>query len=88
MLKVFFGAHAALATTEQWIQDYEREQNAVRSRYRAIRTMVGDDLADRPEVPFWLLSLRRGELLTDARLRWCREARATLRALVAGQEDS
>lgn len=40
VLKFFFGAHVPLAVTEERMRDYEREQQAVAARYRAIEAMV------------------------------------------------
>jgi len=78
VLKFFFGAHVPLDVTEGRMRDYEREQRAVAARYRAIEALIGGELGRRPDAPYWLMSLRRGQLLTRARLRWCRECRATL----------
>lgn len=81
MLKVFFGGQASIETVERHVEDEERRQQEAAASYEALRHMLGDDLAGRPEFPYWLMSLRRGELLTEARLRWCRECRDMLRDL-------
>lgn len=78
VLKFFFGAHVPLDVTEQRMRAYRREQLAVSARYRAIEALLGSRLSHRPDAPYWLMSLRRGQLLTRARLRWCRECLAML----------
>jgi hypothetical protein len=87
LLKIFFGARTSLELTEQRLLEHQRQQRAVRAGYRQVRTMIGDDPDDRPEAPFWRLSLRRGELLTEARLRWCRESLETSRRMRAGRHS-
>lgn len=73
MLKLFFGTHADRGRHLEMIRDHRRRLEETRARYAEIEAMLRDGLGDRPEVPFWLMSLRRGQLLTDARLRWCDE---------------
>lgn len=84
LLKIFFGARTSLELTERRLVEHQRQQRAVRAGYRRVRRLIDDDPGDRPEAPFWRLSLRRGELLTDARLRWCRESLETIRRMRAG----
>jgi DNA-binding PadR family transcriptional regulator len=86
MLKVFFGAPAGPAVCLSRIDGYERQQRALRDGYRAIERMLRAGLADRPEAPYWLMSLRRGQLLTDARLRWCRECRSRLGRMTTAEQ--
>ena len=75
MLKIFFGAQADLDLCAQRIRDYQVQQEAKRDSYAEIEEMLSEAASDRPEAFFWLLSLRRGQLLTEARLAWCAEAR-------------
>jgi DNA-binding PadR family transcriptional regulator len=78
LLKIFFGAQAEPAGCAAMIRDHRQQQEALRDRYASIERMLREELADteRPDVPFWLMTLRRGQILTDARLRWCRESEA------------
>jgi PadR family transcriptional regulator, regulatory protein AphA len=73
MLKVFFGSHAGPELCAERIRAYREHQEAVRVEYGRIEAMVRKGLAERPEVPYWLMSLRRGQLLNEARLRWSDE---------------
>jgi hypothetical protein len=75
---VFFGSRASLDVIERHVVEHQRQQQAIRDRYRDVEKTIRAHLDDRPEMPYWLMSLRRGQLLTRARLRWCRECRALI----------
>lgn len=78
MLKLFFGSHAGPEVTAGRIATYRTQQQAIQRQYADIERMIRAGLADRPEAPYWLMSLRRGQLLTEARLRWCEECEALM----------
>lgn len=78
LLKVFFGGQIGRRQIARHIQAHMRHQEALRSTYAEIATMLHDEADATPEAPFWRMTLRRGQLLTEARLRWCRECLAEL----------
>lgn len=73
MLKFFFGADVPADVHERRLLDYEKEQNRVREQYKVIEHALRNSLSECDAAVFWLMSLRRGQLLTDSRIRWCRE---------------
>ncbi|MDX1394412.1 MAG: PadR family transcriptional regulator [Gemmatimonadota bacterium] len=73
VLKMFFGAHSSRDRLARLMDERRRDLEETRDRYAEIEAMLREGLEDRPEVPFWLITLRRGQLLTEARLRWCEE---------------
>jgi len=78
MLKIFFGVEAGLDRCADLIREYRAAQEAKRDTYAGIAQMLRDSLSDRPAAVYWFMSLRRGQLLTDARLQWCNECAALL----------
>jgi PadR family transcriptional regulator, regulatory protein AphA len=76
LLKVFFGAQTPVQATIRQVTDERAQQEGVREAYAAIEARLRAN--ESPDAPYWLLTLRRGQLLTEARLRWCDE---TLQAL-------
>jgi len=88
MLKLFFGAHAGPDATAANIRAYRRQHEATGRQYAATEQMLRKGLADRPEVPYWLMALRRGQLLTEARLTWCAECEALIGDLGLDKEAS
>ena len=83
MLKVFFGARAGLEVTAARIREYREREQATCTADAVIESTLREGLADRPEAPSWLLSLRCGPLLTEARLCWCDECEDQIRTLQA-----
>lgn len=81
LLKVFFGARGSLRTCRRRIEAHRQEQTELLERYREIGTLTEEGGDDRPEGPFWRISLRRGVLLTEARIRWCEECLEMLATL-------
>ena len=77
-LKIFLGAHTDLARTERMVLDHEREQTRIRDGYKATEQSILSVMRRRPEAAYWMMALKRGQLLTEARLRWCQECRAMI----------
>lgn len=81
MLKFFFGAEVPVDVHEQRLLDYGREQKRIREQYKIIEQALRTSHSECDDAVFWLMSLRRGQLLTDSRIRWCRECLATIAEL-------
>lgn len=86
LLKVFFGAHASPAVSRRLIEAHRAEQVERMERYRRAADGGGDEESVRREAPFWWMALRRGILLTEARIRWCDECCRKLDALMMLEE--
>lgn len=78
LLKVFFGAHTAVEESVRQIEAYRDQQQERRTTFDAMEELLRGEESDAPDTPFRLLTLRRGQLVTEARLRWCREALRSL----------
>lgn len=84
LLKVFFGAQGSLELCRGRLAADKREQEAKLLRYAEIGELAAG-AGERPDSLFWRMSLRRGVLLTEARLRWCDEC---IRMIDAIQTES
>lgn len=85
LLKVFFGAQSPVQDTIDQVAGHRARQEAVQQTYAGIEEMLRKDLDQNDDAAFQLMTLRRGQLLTEARLRWCDETLATLRQMQAGE---
>ena len=91
LLKVFFGAQVPVQVTLDQLSAYRAQQEAVRATYAAIEARLREELNQFADAPFRLMTLRRGQLLTEARLRWCDEtleALAHMRAAESAAESA
>ena len=81
LLKVFLGAEVPREYTERQVLAHRERQlaylDALATTEQDIRSAAGDD----PNVPFWLMTIRRGKLHAEARLRWCDECLTIVRAM-------
>jgi DNA-binding PadR family transcriptional regulator len=78
LLKIFFGAHAPVEESIRQIEAYREQQQERRTTFDAFEELLRGQESDAPDTPYRLLTLRRGQLVTEARLRWCREALRSL----------
>ena len=76
MLKFFFGSHVSAETNARRLAEYEQLQKRLLKHYKHIEQIIASVPEESEDAFFWRMSLRRGQLLTRARLRWCRECQA------------
>jgi DNA-binding PadR family transcriptional regulator len=81
LLRVFFASEVPLSATARQIEDSARTQEATLSSFRGIASGLEPEYADDPRKAYWLMTLRRGELVAEARLAWARESLDMLRSL-------
>jgi len=82
LLKLFFGAGLPRETTLGLIDQHRQEVEALLATYGEIETELRDNPAtDDAARPFWLATLRYGQLTAQATLRWCDETTERLRDL-------
>jgi PadR family transcriptional regulator, regulatory protein AphA len=74
LLKLFFGRLASRATLRAHLRAKRDRLLEELQTYRQLRATLEREAARRRELPYWLLSLRYGEILTRAQLSWCGEA--------------
>jgi DNA-binding PadR family transcriptional regulator len=74
LLKLFFGRHLATERLESHLEEYREHQTRLLAALRGTREMLDRNHADHPDLRYWLLTLRRGELVARARLQWARES--------------
>jgi PadR family transcriptional regulator AphA len=81
MLKLFFGQHASKGVNIKHLENYRRELCASKERcemgIKHLKTEHKDDLNQ----PYWLMTVRRGFIVTDAMIKWCDETLASLKRL-------
>lgn len=88
LLKLFFGAGTPRHVTLDLVDRHREEVEALLATYGEIEAELRHvSLADDPARPFWLATLRYGQLTAQATLRWCDETADLLRGL-AGPPDT
>lgn len=77
LLKLFFGHHLPRERVVAHLIAYRRQQQALDSALAGVERLL-DERSDDPSFPFWLMTLRRGRLVCQARLLWVDESLALL----------
>lgn len=79
LLRVFFGAAQDPARLVALLDGQEAEVRQRLAAYAQIREELGSDTEHAEHVPYWLATVRAGELSAQAHLQWLDETRAALR---------
>jgi DNA-binding PadR family transcriptional regulator len=86
VLKLFFGAKAAPGFGVAMLEDHLHHLVKTREGYQALdETLIALPIAKATKT-YWRIALRRGQLLTEARIRWCQESLPLLQKHHGGQE--
>jgi len=78
LLRVFFGAAQDPRVLAALLDDQEAEVRARLASYAAIRDELGREGQHPEHLPYWLATVRAGELSARAHLQWLDETRAAL----------
>jgi DNA-binding PadR family transcriptional regulator len=81
LLKLFFGSHVPAAVLIGYVERMVGEHRTLLEKFTRIEREEIAPHRHRPEVPFWRMTLRYGQLEMQAHLRWAEETLATLRQL-------
>jgi DNA-binding PadR family transcriptional regulator len=73
LLKLFFGHRLPRERVVAQLIAYRRQQEGLDSALAGVERSL-DERRDDPNFPFWLMTLRRGRLVCQARLRWVDES--------------
>lgn len=88
LLKLFFARQGKVEATAQQVGEYLAAERAKPARYAEIRRSLGKHHPDNPDLPYWLLTLRFGELIAEAHIRWAEEAQQFLETQGAARSRS
>lgn len=78
LLRVFFGAAQEPAALAALLDAQEAEVRARLAAYTEIRAELAGDTDHADHVPYWLATVRAGELSAQAHLQWLDETRGAL----------
>lgn len=82
LLKLFFGAQAAPASTIRYLERMVAEERPLLDRFKRIQDEIAENL-QYPDSPYWKMVARFGEIELEAHLRWAEESLAALRTLAS-----
>lgn len=79
LLKLFLGGAGPVAGSVAQIEHVRTHHRILLDTYDGIERRLRKEMAGRPELPYWLVTLRCGQHRSRGMLAWCEEAVVTLR---------
>lgn len=79
LLQLFFGRHADPGVLLEHLRRHRDQLTTARERYREIERILLAE--DSPDQPYWLITVRHGQALVDAGLRWTADTTAYLQEM-------
>ena len=73
LLKLFFGEEAAVTVSIEHVEKYKEVQLQLLEKYGAIEKEIKAKYGNDSNLPYWLMTLRYGQHVSQALLRWCDE---------------
>jgi hypothetical protein len=86
LLKLFFGAQAGPETVIGYVERMANREGAYLEKFRQIERELRSQMRRYPDVPYWRMALRFGQLELEAHLRWAEETLKALRKMEAGRQ--
>jgi DNA-binding PadR family transcriptional regulator len=83
LFKLFFARHASPAEASEQVTRFRDAKLRERARYEQVERDLHQQHAKHPDLAYWLITLRYGELEAEAQLRWAEEALEILAELRA-----
>ena len=85
LLKLFFGQLVSLADNIRQVEHFRELQSQKLKEINAIEKLLNADYKDNPNFPYWLMSVRYGQYVNRAYLRWSKETLAALNGMEQGK---
>ena len=78
LLKLFFGPNSEADSMMAQIEMFESLQKAVQKQFEHYVERIEDEPGSDLQKVYWRICLRSGQLVNEARIKWCRESRKAL----------
>jgi len=86
LLKLFFGGQASLQVSMEHVQRMIETESAILRKIEQIEKEI-DKNRQYPDVPYWSMAVRFGQLELEAHLRWAQETLTVLNKLAKKQQS-
>jgi PadR family transcriptional regulator, regulatory protein AphA len=81
LLKVFFGGRVAPAVIAAFVEQMAGHERALLRKFKQIENENLANLKKYPDMPYWQMTARFGQLELESHLQWAQETLAELRAM-------
>ena len=81
LLKLFFGRQVSPADNIRQVEYFQELQSQKLKEINATEKLLKADYKDNPNLPYWMMSVRYGQYVNRAYLRWSKETLTELRRM-------
>jgi DNA-binding PadR family transcriptional regulator len=81
LLKLFFGLQVAPETLIGFVEEMAQRERSYALKFKQIEKQLLAQEEQYPDLPYWIMTARFGQLELDAHLRWAEETLAELKKL-------
>ncbi|CAH0344751.1 PadR family transcriptional regulator [Bacillus sp. CECT 9360] len=74
LLKLFFSRHQSIDITINHINTYYEKLRLRFNTYEDITKMISENLSEKADAQFWLITLDYGKRMTQSAIEWCEDA--------------
>lgn len=85
LLKLFFGTQAGPETVIGYVERMAKAERTFLERFRQIERELLSQMRRYPDVPYWRMAARFGQLELEAHLRWAEETLTALRKMAGSR---
>ena len=85
LLKLFFGTQAGPEVVIGYVERMAQSNKAFLEKFRQIERELMAQMGRYPDVPYWRMAARFGQLELEAHLRWAEETLKTLRKMAGSR---
>ena len=78
LLKLFFGPMIPIIDNIKQLKHFQNMHENELTDLKSIKTLMEKDHKDKSYLPYWLMTIRFGELVNEAFIKWSRESSALL----------
>ena len=74
LLKIFFGTNVSVEENIRQVQHFQKLYEKELEDLRKTKKQIQTDHKKEPHLPYWLMTVRFGELVNEALIKWSRES--------------
>jgi PadR family transcriptional regulator, regulatory protein AphA len=87
LLKLFFGTQAGPDRVIAYVERMAKSEGSFLEKFRQIERELLSEMGRYPDVPYWRMAARFGQLELEAHLRWAEETLTALRKMAGSQRS-
>ncbi len=81
LLKLIFGPKVSVDENIEQIKHFQKNHINELAQLQSVKTKIESENCEKPHLPYWLMTIRFGELVNEALLKWTEEVLTTMKEM-------